>query len=80
MTLSSPNLKVILFTTYHDANIAFLFKYFREYFVSGCNYLFQTFEIRKVLLNNYLLFFLNLLFFLMRLVIIPLSNPNPNAK
>ena len=37
MTLSSPNLKVILFTTYHDANIAFLFEYFREYFVSGCN-------------------------------------------
>ena len=74
MTQSSPNLKVILFTTHHDVNIAFLFEYFREYFVSGCNYLFQTFEIRKVLLNNYLLFFL------MRLAIIPLSNPNPNAK
>ena len=37
MTLYSPNLKVILFTTYYDVNIAFLFEYFREYFVSGCN-------------------------------------------
>ena len=37
MTQSSPNLKVILFTTHHDVNIAFLFEYFREYFVSGCN-------------------------------------------